>query len=79
MGSLKGKLKYLEREVEGFYETLRLPDGTEIRYEQGEMFGALAAYMEGQEHWLLPHIMQADTRQGIPGMIRMLEESRKLY
>jgi hypothetical protein len=79
MGSLKGKLKYLEREAAGCFETLRLEDGTEVRYEPNEMLSALAAYMEGQEHWLLPHIMQADTRQGIPGMIRMLEESRKLY
>jgi hypothetical protein len=74
---IRNTLKRLERESEEFYETLRLPDGREIRYEASEMLDAFAAYMDGREHWLLPYIWQMDTRQGIPGLIRALEESSR--
>jgi hypothetical protein len=64
----------LEREAGELYQTLVLPDGTEVRYEPNEMLDAYGAYMSGEPHRLLPYILQADTRQGVVGMIKMLEE-----
>jgi hypothetical protein len=71
-------IKRLEREAGDFHGTLRLPDGTEIRYEGGEMLDALLAAIDGQEHRLLPYLRQAEpeTTEGMPGLIRAIEGSR---
>jgi hypothetical protein len=71
-------LKRLEREAQGFYENLTLQDSTQIKYESYEMLAAYAAYMEGRDHWLLPYILQADIAEGVPGMIRMIEDRKEL-
>ncbi len=79
---IRSRLRRLEGEVEESYETLQLPDGTEVRYragsphEPGEAYEALIACMRGEEHWLLPYIQQMDTTTGFPGLIRTLEGSR---
>ncbi len=78
----RSRLRRLERETEGHYETLRLPDGTEVRYragsphEPGDAYGAFVAAMNGEDHWLLPCIRQAETTTGLPGLIRAIEGSR---
>jgi hypothetical protein len=79
MGDLKGKLKRLEALEDQLFEVLTLPGGERVRYQPNKMLDAFAAYMDGREHWLLPYIRQLDTRQGIPGLIRVLEESRELH
>ena len=72
---LRDKLKRLEAETEGFYETLRLLDGTKVRYTGEEMLDAVIAAIHQEEHHLLPYIRQIDTNQGMPGLIRALEGS----
>jgi hypothetical protein len=69
----------LEREAAEFYETLKLPDGTEVRYTGEEMLEALCACIERREHRLLPYLRQAkpDTREGMPELIRAIEGSRE--
>jgi hypothetical protein len=77
--AIRRRLRRLE-ELEGeLFETLTFPDGREIRYQPNEMLHAFAAYMDGREHWLLPYVLQANTRQGTVGLIRMLEKSKELY
>jgi len=68
-------MRRLERNAGPLYGTLRLPDGTEIRYEGGEMLDALLAAIDGQEHRLLPYLRQAGpgTNEGMPGIIRAIE------
>ena len=66
----------LERQANGLFRTLRLPDGAEVRYTSEEMMVAVIAAMHHQEHPLLPYVRQLDTNQGMPGLIRALEESR---
>jgi hypothetical protein len=67
----------LERQANGLFRTLRLlPDGAEVRYTSEEMLGAVCAAIRQEEHRLLPYVRQIDTTQGMPGLIRQLEESR---
>lgn len=73
---LRGRIRRLERVAEGLYRTLRLPDGARVLYRDEEMLGALSASIRGEEHRMLPHVRQVDTREGMPGLIRTLEESR---
>jgi hypothetical protein len=75
VGSLRGRLAKLEQEAGEFYETLRLPDGTEVRYETSELLDALCAAIDGSEHRLLLYFRQMDTTQGMPGIIRAIEGS----
>jgi hypothetical protein len=72
---LNSKLKRLEKETDGFLRTLTLPDGQQIRYTHEEMMAAVIAAMHQQEHRLLPYVWQMDTKEGMPGLIRALEES----
>jgi hypothetical protein len=73
---LRSRLEHLEKLSDGLYRTLTLPDGQQIRYTSEEMMSAVIAAMHDQEHRLLPYIRQLDTTQGMPGLIRQLEESR---
>jgi hypothetical protein len=73
---LKSRLEHLERLSDVLYRTLTLPDGQQIRYTHEEMMAAVIAAMHDQEHRLLPYVRQLDTTQGMPGLIRQLEESR---
>lgn len=75
---LRDKLKRLEQEAEGnLYETLTLPDGTEIRHAPGEMFEVLSAVLDDREHRLLPYLRQIDTKKGMGGLVRALEASKE--
>jgi hypothetical protein len=76
---IPGRLGRLEREVSEFYETLKLPDGTEVCYTGEEMLEALCACIERREHRLLPYLRRAepDTTQGMPGLVRAIEGSRE--
>ena len=73
--SIRGWLKRLEREAGPLCGTLRLPDGREISYEREELFDALLAAIEGQEHRLLPYLRQMPSREGMPGVVKALERS----
>jgi hypothetical protein len=73
---LRGRMRRLERQANGLFRTLRLPGGAEVRYTSEEMMAAVIAAMHQQEHRLLPYVRQLDTTQGMPGLIRQLEESR---
>jgi len=76
VASIRGRLDKLEQESEEFYETLVLPNGTEITYEAGELFDVLCAVLDGREHRLLPYLRAVDTNQGMPGLIRAIESSK---
>ena len=69
---LRDRLRKLERGAP-LGGTLRLLDGTEIRYGPEEMLDALCAAIEGDPHRLLPYLRQIDTNQGMPGLVRALE------
>jgi hypothetical protein len=51
---IRHTVKRLEREAGELYQTLVLPDGTEVRYEPNEMLDTYGAYMSGEPHRLLP-------------------------
>ena len=72
---LRRWVRRLERGAGLLHGTLRVPDGTVIRYEPEEMLDALLAAIDGQEHRLLPYLQQADpeTSDGMPGMVREIE------
>jgi hypothetical protein len=63
---IKNRLTRLEAKAEDYYNTLSLPDGTDICY----------AAIRQREHWLLPYVRRMDTREGMAGLIRALESSR---
>jgi hypothetical protein len=73
---LKSRLEHLEKLSDGLYRKLTLSDGQRIRYTSEEMMAAVIAAMHDQEHRLLPYVRRLDTTQGMPGLIRQLEESR---
>ena len=73
---LRRWVRRLERTAGHLYETLRTGDGRTVRYTHGEMLDALAASIRRRKHRLLPHVREADTYEGMPGLIRRLEESR---
>jgi hypothetical protein len=70
---LRRWVRKLERDAGPLHGTLRLPDGTEIRYEPEEMLDALLAAIDGREHRLLPYLRQIPTSEGMPGVVRALE------
>ncbi len=75
--STRARLERLEAEAGDLYSTLTLPDGTAVRHSGEEMLGAVSAAIRQREHWLLPHVRKVDTRMGMPGLIRALEDSRR--
>jgi hypothetical protein len=77
MGSFaRGKLRRLEAKAAGFYNTLRLPDGAEVRYTgEEEMLDVVIAALDGEEHRLLPHLRKMDQGRGVPVLIRAIEGS----
>jgi hypothetical protein len=70
-------VKRLERDADGLHNTLTLPDASRVRYTKEEMLAAVAACVGRREQWLLPHILKMDGYQGMVGLIRRLEESRR--
>jgi hypothetical protein len=69
---LRGKLRRLEKQAEGFCRTLTLPDGQQIRYTDEEVMAALSAAIHQQEHYLLPYIRQLGPSKGVPSMIGLV-------
>jgi len=61
---LRGRMSRLEKQADSLYRTLRLPDGTEVRYISEEMLCAVSAAIRQEEHRLLPYIRQMDTKSG---------------
>jgi len=53
--SLKKRIRRLQREFNRGGGVLTMPDGTEMPYGELELFDALIATIEGEEHWLLPY------------------------
>lgn len=76
---LRDKLKRLEKVADEGSGVLVLPDGTKIRYGNGELLDAFLAAMDRQEHRLLPYVRQMDTTEGLPGLIRAIEGSRERH
>ena len=75
---LREKVKKLERDVVGVsYETLYLPDGTQVKYRGEDTLEALSACIGREDHWLLHHLRKMETSAGFPGLIRALEASPK--
>jgi hypothetical protein len=72
---LRGRMSRLEKHAGVLYRTLRLPDGQQIRYTDGEMLGAVSAAIHQEQHRLLPYVRRIATKEGMPGLIRALEES----
>jgi hypothetical protein len=67
------RLKKLEREAAAGYTTLHLPDGSEVLYTGEDALDALIACMDQEEHWLVPVLREAGTKEGLPGLIWALE------
>ena len=60
MGNLRSRIRRAERMADDCADTLILPDGTEVRCAEGDRLDALLAAIDGEEHWLLPHLMAMD-------------------
>jgi len=75
MGRINERLRKLEQEAGGLYQTLTLRDGTKLMYEPEEMLDAIFAALDGEDHPLMPYIRSMDTPEGIPGLVRTLESS----
>jgi hypothetical protein len=73
---LRRRVRNLERAAGHFLEAFTLPDGKVVRYSPPEMLDALAASLRRREHPLLSSVREADTHEGMTGLIRRLEESR---
>ena len=74
---IEHRLRPLEQEAEGLYQTLTLEDGTKVRYAPEAMLNAISAAIRGGEHRLLPLVRREGTRQGLPGLINALEASQE--
>jgi len=80
---MKVRLKRLEALEGELVGVLTLPSRESVRYRQGslyeggDMYEAFVACMDRREHWLLPYIRQLDTNEGMPGLVRAIEASRK--
>jgi hypothetical protein len=72
---LRRWVKRPERDADGLHHTLTLPDGSKVRYTTEEMMDAVIVAIHQEEHHLLPYIRPMDTKEGMPGLIRALEES----
>lgn len=75
--SLRSRLQRAERKAAASSEVLRLPDGTEVKYSASEMLEALSATIRRQDHRLRPHVRASGTNEGLPGLVRALQESRE--
>ncbi len=71
----RGRLRRLETAAEGLYKTLRLPDGTRVRYTGEEMLDAVIAALDEEEHRLLPYLRKMDPNRGLPSLVRSIEGS----
>jgi hypothetical protein len=70
---LRGRVRRAEAGAAVFYKTLRLPDGTKVRYTGEEMLDAVIAAMNGEEHRLLPYLHKMDPGRGLPSLVRAVE------
>jgi hypothetical protein len=73
---LRRRVRSLERAAGHLLEAFMLPDGKVVRYSPPQMLDALAASLRRREHPLLPRIREADTSEGMVGLVHALESSR---
>jgi hypothetical protein len=73
---LRRRVRSLERAAGHLLEVFTLPDGKVVRYGPPEMLDVLAASLRRREHPLLSSVREADTSEGMVGLIRELEASR---
>ena len=71
--SLGVRLEKLKQRAQVHYETLQLPDGSEVRYTGEDALDTVCATLDQEDHWLLPYLRQMETSTGLPGLIRALE------
>jgi len=76
MNWIRTKLDKLEERAKQHCDVLRLPDGTEIRYTGEDALDALVAVMDGESHWLLPHLRLAEPKGALSALLWMLEGDR---
>ena len=72
MGRLNERLRKVEREAGGLYQTLTLEDGTKVKYESEDMLDAVFAVLEGEDHPFLSSVWRMDPNKGIPSLVRAL-------
>lgn len=70
---LRERLRKLEKASGGEFDTLTLPDGSEITYPTEDVYPAIVALLDGEEHYLLPYLRQAEPKTGLPGIVWALE------
>jgi hypothetical protein len=71
------EMRRVKARLGGGTSTLHLPDGQTVTYGAWEVLDAFAAWMDREEHWLLPYLYQTEGSTGIEGLIRSLEKSRE--
>ncbi len=75
--SLRRRVDTLQHEAEAYFNVLHLPSGEKIRYTTDDALAALNAAVKGEHHWFIDIAVQADTREGLCGMIWAITASRK--
>ena len=71
--SLQGRIRKLRRQVPG-PDVLEHPDGRVIELGPTDGLDAVLAAVDGEEHWLLPHLLELDTTEGLAGLCRALTD-----
>ena len=77
MERLKARLRKLEQATGSAFETLYLPDGSQVRYHHDELLQAFGAVVNRAEHWLHPVICASGEDTGIAGLIWALLASEE--
>jgi hypothetical protein len=74
MGNLRSRIRRAERMANDRADALVLPDGTEVRYAEGDRLDALLAVIDGEEHWLLPHLRAMDpSEEELANLVQAIE------
>jgi hypothetical protein len=72
------ELRRAKARLGGGTSTLHLPDGGTVTYTSWDLLVAFAAWMDQEEHWLLPYLYQTEGTTGIEGLVRSLQRSQEL-
>ena len=75
--SLRRRVDTLQHEAEAYFNVLVLPGGRKIRYTTDDALAALNVAVKGEHHWFIDVALQADTREGLCGMIWAITASRE--
>jgi hypothetical protein len=74
VGNLKSRIRKIERMADNCADTLVLPTGEVVRVGEGERLDALLAAIDGEEHWLLPHLMAMDpAEEELANLVQAIE------